>query len=104
MSLLDSDDPEVFFSMEQNMSVEPAVTKHDAASSLATEIPVATITPILLSARDAAKLLALSERTLWGLTAPRGPIPAARIGRSVRYRHSDLETFAAQAAQKNGQA
>lgn len=80
------------------MSVEHELTKHYK------EIRVATLTPILLSAREAAKVLALSERTLWGLTAPRGPIPTARIGRSVRYRLSDLETFAAQAVQTNGQA
>ena len=41
--------------------------------------------------RDAAKLLAISEKTLWSMTAPRGPIPAIRVGpRSVRYLVEDL--------------
>jgi len=30
--------------------------------------------------REAARLLSISERTLWSLTAPRGPIPALRLG------------------------
>jgi len=49
--------------------------------------------PLLLSARDAAKLLAVSERTLWGLTHPRGPIPVVKIGRAVRYDPCDLEAY-----------
>jgi hypothetical protein len=35
--------------------------------------------------QEAARLLSISERTLWGLTAPRGPIPSVRFGRFVRY-------------------
>lgn len=48
---------------------------------------------ILMTAKDAAKSLAISPRTLWSLTAS-GDIQAIRIGRSVRYRPSDLEQFA----------
>jgi excisionase family DNA binding protein len=39
---------------------------------------------LLLTAREAAAALSMSERTLWGLTHS-GEIPAIRIGRSVRY-------------------
>lgn len=46
--------------------------------------------PLLLTPRDAAQALAVSERTLWGLTAPRGPLPAVRIGRAVRYSRDAL--------------
>jgi excisionase family DNA binding protein len=60
--------------------------------------------PIFLRPRDAAQKLAVSERTLWSMTVPRGPIPAAKIGRAVRYRLADLEAFAAQAAHENGRA
>jgi hypothetical protein len=52
-----------------------------------TEPPVPQL---LLTPRAAAAALFVSERTLWGLTAPRGPIPAVRIGRAVRY---DLEAL-----------
>jgi len=40
--------------------------------------------PLALRPRDAAKALGISARTLWSLSAPRGPIPAVRIGRGKR--------------------
>lgn len=48
---------------------------------------------LLLTPRDAAKLLAVSSRTLWSLTIPRGRLRSVRIGRSVRYDVRDLETW-----------
>ncbi len=60
--------------------------------------------PLFLRPREAAKLLAVSERTLWALSAPRGPLPCAKIGRAVRYRMEDLQEFAAHAAQQSGRA
>lgn len=47
---------------------------------------------LLVDARTAAKMLAVSTRTLWTLT-DRGDIPAVRIGRSVRYAIDDLRRF-----------
>ena len=52
----------------------------------------------LLKVLPAADWLGVSDRTLWGLTAPRGPIPCVRVGNSVRYRLADLEAFAADQA------
>ena len=49
---------------------------------------------LLLTPRDAAAALAISERTLWSFTAPRGPIPCVRIGRAVRYPVTSLAAFA----------
>jgi hypothetical protein len=40
---------------------------------------------LLLSSREASKALSISERTLWSLTAPRGPIPVIRCGSRVLY-------------------
>ena len=52
--------------------------------------------PVLLNAREAAKLLHCSERTIWTLTAPRGPIPCIKITpRVVRYEREDLIEFLA---------
>jgi len=48
---------------------------------------------LLLTAREAADALHVCERTLWGLTAPRGPIAVVKIGRSVRYDVRDLEQW-----------
>lgn len=50
----------------------------------------------LLTAKEAATHLAISERALWGLTAPRGPIPVVKIGRSIRYDVADLGAWVEQ--------
>ena len=48
----------------------------------------------LLNARAAARVLAVCEKQLWLLTAPRGPIPLIRIGkRGIRYDVGDLQRF-----------
>lgn len=58
---------------------------------------------LALRPRDAAKALGISARTLWGLTAPRGPIPCLRIGhgkrRSVLYPVADLQSWLSQQAE-----
>jgi excisionase family DNA binding protein len=51
-----------------------------------------TITPLLLTGRQAARLLSISERTLFTLTQE-GQIPAVRFGRSVRYDPGDLRRW-----------
>lgn len=43
-----------------------------------------SVESLALRPRDAAKALGLSPRTLWGLTAPRGPIPCLRVGHGKR--------------------
>ena len=52
----------------------------------------------LLSAKQAAKILAISERKLWSLTTSRD-IPCVRIGRAVRYDVADLRAFIDRAKQ-----
>lgn len=47
---------------------------------------------LLLTPREAAEALRISQRKLWGLTAS-GQIPCVRIGRSVRYQPNDLRTW-----------
>ncbi len=49
----------------------------------------------LLTPRQAAERLCISERKLWGLTMPRGELPCVRIARSVRYDGDDLDAFVA---------
>ncbi len=51
-----------------------------------------TIEPILLPPRQAAKLLSISERTLYAFTKA-GTIPVVRIGRSVRYSLDELKEW-----------
>ena len=71
------------------------------SSMPATESPQG-VPSLLLTAREAAKTLRLSEKTLWSLTRPRGPIPAVRIGRSVRYSVAALEAWVASQVTLNG--
>jgi hypothetical protein len=40
--------------------------------------------PLALRPRDAARVLGISTRTLWAMTAPRGPIPCVRVGHGTR--------------------
>ena len=50
---------------------------------------------LLLTAREAAESLSISERKLWELTNC-GVIKVVRIGRSVRYSRAALEDFIAE--------
>lgn len=50
------------------------------------------VQPFLLTAREAARVLAVSPRTVWGLTAA-GELPCVRIRRAVRYDVNDLRAF-----------
>jgi len=45
---------------------------------------------LLLTSRQAAKALQISERKLWGMKAA-GEIPHVLLGRSVRYDPQDLQ-------------
>ncbi len=66
---------------------------------MTTNIPTPAI---LVDAREAARRLAISTRTLWTLTDD-GTMPVVRIGRAVRYRVADLEAYAERMATKGGQ-
>jgi excisionase family DNA binding protein len=55
-------------------------------------MPTTTQPYILVRPREAARLLAISERKLWDLTN-RNQIPCVRIGRSVRYSPLDLQAW-----------
>lgn len=47
---------------------------------------------LLLSLKEAATALAISERKLWGMTA-KHEIPHIRLGRCLRYPVSDLKLW-----------
>ena len=53
------------------------------------------IAAILIDAREAARRLAISPRTLSQLTKDR-VVPSIRIGKCVRYRVADLESWTKQ--------
>jgi excisionase family DNA binding protein len=55
-----------------------------------------TITPRLVTVRQAAAYLAISERKLWSLKKE-NRLPAVKIDRSVRYDVADLDAFIAAA-------
>lgn len=58
---------------------------------ITTNDPPAPLTP-LLTVREAADVLRVSERTLWTLTHS-GELPSVRVGRSVRYDANDLAAW-----------
>lgn len=49
---------------------------------------------LLITAQEAAELLAISRRRLWALTQL-GAIPSRRIGKSVRYVPAELRAWIA---------
>ena len=61
--------------------------------------PAVPPTALALRPRDAAKALGISERMLWSLTAPRGTIPAVRIGTCVLYPVTGLQAWLDRQAQ-----
>jgi hypothetical protein len=61
--------------------------------------PAVPSTALALRPRDAAKALGISERMLWSLTAPRGAIPAVRIGTCVLYPVTGLQAWLDRQAQ-----
>ncbi len=57
-------------------------------------LTAAPLAQLLVDTREAARLLSISERTLWTLTN-QGSIKATKIGRAVRYSVAALEAFIA---------
>jgi excisionase family DNA binding protein len=54
------------------------------------------ITPLSVRTRDAADVLGISVRKLFALTAPRGPIRAAKVGTAVLYPVAELKRWLAE--------
>lgn len=49
---------------------------------------------VLMRIDEVAKVLNVSQRKVWALTQPRGPIRAVRLGkRSVRYAPDDVQRY-----------
>lgn len=48
---------------------------------------------MLLSKNEAARVLSISEKKLWCLTRPRGPIQAVRLGGRILYSPETLKAF-----------
>lgn len=52
------------------------------------------VSPVLLSAPDAAKYLGISTRKIYDLVEPKGPIPCYRLGkRLTRFSINDLNNY-----------
>lgn len=58
--------------------------------------------PKLLTPREAADVLSISERALWEL-ADRGEIAVVRLGRSTRYSPTDLTTLIEKSKRATGE-
>ena len=65
------------------------------AADLPADPATGAVPAVLLTPPQAARALNVSERKLRDLTAPRGPIPAGRGGRMIRFRVETLRDWAA---------
>jgi excisionase family DNA binding protein len=76
------------------MPHDPAARNGTAAPPTPPPAPEAApaVEPLLLTAPEAARALAVSPRTLWARTRS-GEIVSVRIGRSVRYAREDLAAY-----------
>ena len=57
---------------------------------------------LLVAARDAARMLSVSERTLWTITAPRGSLMPVRIGARCLYSPDVLRSWIAEQTASTG--
>lgn len=57
---------------------------------------------ILLSKPEAAQVLSISEKKLWSLTQPRGPIKAVRLGGRILYSPQTLRAFIRAEEERDG--
>lgn len=73
---------------------ESTLSKSDGSNAQGAVIPTSFDDRLLVCSRDAARLLSISERTLWSLVN-RGEIMCIRIGTCKRYSLSALEAFIA---------
>ena len=48
---------------------------------------------MLVSAPRTTRALSVCDKTLWSMTAPRGDLPAVRIGRRVLYDINDIQAW-----------
>ncbi|MEW4452749.1 helix-turn-helix domain-containing protein [Bremerella sp. JC817] len=59
--------------------------------------------PLLISPREAAKLLSVSQRKLWAMTFEDEPaLPHLKMGRLVRYSMTELQRWIEAQQQKGG--
>jgi excisionase family DNA binding protein len=49
--------------------------------------------PLLVDVKEAARLLGVSDRTVWSVTAPRGTLPCVRVGGRVLYSPDTLREW-----------
>ena len=81
---------------ERTSTILPAVTTNSENRFL--------MEPLLLTPRETARAMSMSERTLYSLTEPRGDIPVIRAGGNiVRYSVSDLREWARKKSSENSQ-
>jgi predicted DNA-binding transcriptional regulator AlpA len=57
-----------------------------------TVMPAKSIAPLTVGLKDAARLLGISERSLWGM-ANRGEVPCVRLGGRLVFRVGSLDEW-----------
>jgi len=57
------------------------------------DVQIVNIAPLALTTIQASRALSVSQRTLWSLTFPRGPIRPKKVGRLNLYPVAELQRF-----------
>lgn len=76
----------------------------DSDQLLQTDVRIRDLEPLALDPIQAARSLAISERTLFSLTHPRGPIRAVKVGPGMklnRYPVEELRRYLREKAEGN---
>jgi len=78
-----------------NIAVEACATRVSTLFARMKGITMQNQQQLLLTPREAARTLAISERTLWAWSSPRGTLPVVRVpgSRAVRYSSAAIASW-----------
>jgi hypothetical protein len=71
------------------------MSKQPKDAQLVVDVRVVDVQPLALDSLQASRALSVSQRTLWSLTHPRGPIRVKKCGRLNLYPLQELQRFLA---------
>lgn len=86
-------DPGTLAGLMEQVADSVALKLKSEIQSIAIEARPAQVQQLLISTSEAARVLSVSERLLWGMTFPRGPIPCIKAGTRTLYSVDSLRNW-----------